>query len=57
MEAATLFCLAKNLNKKAACILTVVDNEFANESLSSEDREKSLDEMIKLSLDTLVELD
>lgn len=57
MEAAILFCLAKNLNKKAACILTVVDNEFANESLSSEDREKSLDEMIKLSLDTLVELD
>ncbi len=56
MEAAILFCLAKHLQKQAACILTVVDYEFDNSSLSSEEREKSLNAMIKVSLETLCEL-
>ena len=54
MEAAILFAIAKHLTKNAACLLTVVDSEFTNSSLSSAEREHSLNDMIKLSLNTLV---
>ncbi len=57
MEAATLFCLAKHLNKKAGCILTVVDSDYDKNSISSEEREKNLNDMITISLDTLTALD
>ena len=57
MEAAILFCIAEHLNKKAGTILTVVDSEFTNDYLSSEEREQNLNQMIKLSLDALIELD
>lgn len=57
MEAAILFCIAEHLNKKAGTILTVVDSEFTDDYLSSEEREQNLNQMIKLSLDALIELD
>lgn len=57
MEAAILFCLANHLNKQAGTILTVVDSEFTDSYLSSEEREQNLNQMIKLSLDALIELD
>ncbi len=54
MEAFALFYLAQKLNRKASCLLTVVDSKYQKESLTSEQREKSLDEMIVLALDTLI---
>lgn len=54
MEAFGLFYLAKKLGKEAACLLTVVDSKYDDRSLSSEQREKSLDEMIILALDSVV---
>lgn len=52
MEAAALFSLAKHLNRRATCLLSVVDSPFKDEVVSSEMREKSLDKMIELALDT-----
>ena len=54
MEAFGLFYIAKKLNKYASCLMTVVDSKYDNKSLSSEDREKSLDCMIKLALDSII---
>ena len=42
------------LNKKAACLLTVVDSIKKKASLSAEDREKSLNNMIEIALDTVL---
>lgn len=55
MEAFGLFYLAKKLNKKASCLLTIVDmiGKEKKESISSEDREKSLDQMIKVALESI----
>lgn len=53
MEAFALFHIAKELNKKAACILTVVDSKYENKSISSEEREKSLDDMIEIVLESI----
>ena len=47
MEAFALFYMAKYLNKKAACLLTVVD---------AEQREKSFNNMIKLALESAIKL-
>lgn len=54
MEAFGLFYLAKKLGKEAACLLTVVDSKYDDRSLTSEQREKSLDEMIVLALDAVI---
>ena len=56
MEAAILFSIAKHLNKEASCLITVVDSMFDKRELSSSDREKSLDDMITLALDSVIEL-
>lgn len=58
MEAFALFYTAKQLNKKAACLLTVVDSniESKKQSLTSEQREKSLNGMIKLALESSLKL-
>ncbi len=53
MEAFGLFYVAKKLGKQAACLMTVVDSLFDKRSLSSEDRETSLNEMITVALDTI----
>ena len=52
MESFALFYTAKYLNKKAACLLTVVDSHYKNQEISAEEREKSLSTMIKLALET-----
>lgn len=54
MEAFCLFYLAKKLNKQATCLLTVVDSKYQKRGLTSEEREKSLNDMIKLTLDSLL---
>lgn len=57
MESFALFYTAKHLNKKAACILTVVD--LAKEQqviVSREDRQNALNDMIKLSLEATLRI-
>ena len=56
MEAFALFYTAKYLNKKASCLLTVVDSHYKNLEISSEERENSLNNMIKLSLESAIKL-
>lgn len=56
MESFALFYTAKVFNKKAACLLTVVDSVKKKQSLMAEEREKSLNNMIKLSLETTLKL-
>lgn len=56
MEAFTLFANAKHLKKMAATILTVSDIISTHQSISSDQRERSLENMIKLALDSTVEI-
>jgi purine-nucleoside phosphorylase len=56
MESFALFYTAKYLNKKSACLLTVVDSHSKKQEISSEEREKSLNDMILLALDTATKL-
>ena len=56
MESFALFYMAKYFNKKASCLLTVVDSHFHNEELSVENREKSLNDMIKLALESAIKI-
>ena len=56
MEAFALFYIANYLGKNASCLLTVVDSYYKNQESTSEQREKSLNDMIKLALETCVEL-
>jgi len=53
MESFALFHNAKALGKKAACILTVSDSFVSKEETTSEEREKSLGQMITLCLESL----
>lgn len=53
MEAFALIYTAKKLNKKATCLMTVVDSVFKKEHASSEERENSLNKMIELALDSI----
>ena len=41
-------------NKKAACLLTVVDSHYKKEELSALDRQNSLDQMTILALDSIL---
>ncbi|WP_412031284.1 purine-nucleoside phosphorylase [Metamycoplasma buccale] len=50
MESYGLFTVAERLNKKAACILTISDNLVTQEYTTSEERQNSFNEMMKLAL-------
>lgn len=54
MESFALFHIAKRLNKKAACILTVVDSKCTDKIISSDDRENKLVDMIEIALDSVL---
>lgn len=56
MESFALFYTANVLNKKAACLLTVVDSMFEKRSISAEERQTSLNNMIKLALESSLEI-
>lgn len=56
MESFALFYTAKYLNKKAACLLTVVDSHYKKQEISSEEREKSLNNMIVLALESSLKI-
>lgn len=53
MESFALFANAKILNKNAACILTVSDSLVKSEAVSSDVREKSFTNMMKIALETV----
>jgi len=53
MESAALYTLAAKYNAKALSILTVTDNLITDEHASSEQRQLSLDNMIKVALETV----
>ena len=52
MEAFALCYNAKLLNKKATCLMTVVDSRFKTQAATPEEREQGLDNMIKIALDS-----
>lgn len=57
MEAFALFYIANMLNKKAACLLTLVDSRYKPDIIiSSEEREKKLDDMIEIALKASLKL-
>ena len=56
MESAALFFLAEKFGKEASCLLTVVDSPFDSRAVSSEDRQTSLDNMIKIALEGTLKL-
>lgn len=53
MEAFSLFYVAKMLNKNASCLMSVVDSKFIKEIATPEQRERNLDNMIKIALDSI----
>lgn len=57
MESFALFYTAKYLGKKASCLLTVVDSHYKKQEISSDDREKSLNNMITIALDACTKID
>lgn len=55
METAALYMNAARAGKKALGIFTVSDHVFTGESLSSEDRQNSFTDMMKIALETALE--
>ncbi len=56
MEAAALYMNAARCTKKALAILTVSDHLLTGESLPAEERQNAFTDMMKLSLETAIEL-
>lgn len=54
MESFALFHNAAVLGKRAACLLTISDSYVSKLELTSEEREKSFNEMIRLALETAI---
>lgn len=54
MEAFGLFYLGEKFKRDTACLMTIVDSKYEKKELTSEEREKSLDEMIILALESLI---
>ncbi|MCR4856028.1 MAG: purine-nucleoside phosphorylase [Erysipelotrichaceae bacterium] len=55
MESFGLFATAKNLGKKAACILTVSDNIITHVETTAEERQEKLLDMIRIALEAVEE--
>ena len=53
MEAFALFYMAKYFKRNAACLLTVVDSHYKNQESTPEERERSLNDMIKVALESI----
>ena len=56
MEAFALFYIAKVLNKKASCLMSVVDSKYIDEVATPEQRETGLKDMILLALESALKL-
>lgn len=61
MEAFALFYIAKMLNKNASCLMSVVDtnvnSDLPKANASAEERQNGLDKMIKLALESAINID
>ena len=55
MESFALFHNARQLGKRAACLLTISDSFVKKEELTAEEREKSFTEMMRLALEAAKE--
>lgn len=55
MESFGLFATAKNLGKRAACILTVSDNIITHVETTAEERQEKLLDMMKIALEAVEE--
>lgn len=56
MEAFALFYNAKFFDKKASCLMSVVDSKFIKNVATAEERETGLNNMIKLALDSAIKI-
>lgn len=56
MEAFALFYVAKLLNKKSACLMSVVDSKYIKDVATPEERQTGLNNMIKLALDSCLKI-
>lgn len=56
MEAAGIYGVAADLGARALTILTVSDHILRDEKLSSEDRQKSFNDMMKVALETAINI-
>ena len=54
MEAYALIHIANSMGRKATAMATVADSKFSNVVMSIEDRQKSLDDMIILALESII---
>ena len=54
MEAFALFYVAKVLNKKASCLMSVVDSKYIKDIATLEERQTGLNNMIKLALESSI---
>ena len=52
MEAFALFYTAKVLNKKASCLMSVVDSKYIDRIATAEERQTGLNTMIELALES-----
>ena len=50
MESFGLFAVAKHLNKKAACLITISDSFVTGEVTSSEERQNAFTGMMEVAL-------
>lgn len=57
MEAFALFYNARLLGKNASCLLSVVDSHYKHQEISANDRQTSLNSMIKLALESAIRID
>lgn len=56
MEAFALFYVAKILNKKATCLMSVVDSKYIKDIATPEERQSGLNNMIKLALESSLKI-
>ncbi|MFS0784295.1 purine-nucleoside phosphorylase [Bacillus sp. 1P06AnD] len=56
METAALYTVAAKHKRRALSILTVTDHDLTNETITAEEREKSLHDMMELALETALKL-
>ncbi len=56
MEAFSLFYNAKFFNRKASCLMSVVDSKFIKNVATTEERQTGLNNMIKVALDSAIRI-
>ena len=57
MEAFSLFYTAKVLNKRAACLMSVVDSKYIKDVATPKERQTGLNNMIILALNSVLNID